>query len=234
MKKNTIYHPLQFAQVRVENTNLCTYKCVMCPREKQTRKTGIMTMEDLDIVLDRIRGGVEEIHLHGYGEPLLDRQLLPKARRVKQRFPDAGIAFITTLGVSIPDTFFSELAGSGVSIVGISCYGFTPATYRAVHGVDHFKVVCENLKQMVAEKSRSGNPFEMFVITTSEKAWQDVSEQEMAIRRPFLEWMRSSGIHLNENFSPHNYGDGREYIKPKVDGTCSIVWGARRDILQIT
>jgi len=56
------YSPPIFKQIRIENTNLCAYKCIMCPREKLTRASGIMPLEDLAQVLDRIGPGALEIH----------------------------------------------------------------------------------------------------------------------------------------------------------------------------
>lgn len=80
---------IHFEKIRVENTNACKYTCEMCPREKMTRRLGIMPPRDYQLVLDRIKEYVEETRLprpfvsnfflHGYGEPLLDPMLAVKA-----------------------------------------------------------------------------------------------------------------------------------------------------------
>lgn len=227
-------HPLNFIQIRIENTNICAYKCIMCPREKLTREAGIMPLEDLELVLDRVGTGAPEIHLHGYGEPLLDKTLPDKARLVKERCPESRIIFFSTLGIKLDDDFFHRLVESGVHAIRISCYGFTPKTYKAIHGVDRFRLVCENLKHLIEAKNAAHSQLEIYAVTTNASTWKDVPEKEMRVRESFIHWLQSAGVHINDGFAPHNYGGGRGYNKTPSKGLCSIVWGARREILQVT
>ena len=64
------FHPLE---VHIENTNACDAHCIMCPREKMTRKTGFMDYDLFCKIIDQIVStwGIDSIHLHGFGEPLL-------------------------------------------------------------------------------------------------------------------------------------------------------------------
>ncbi len=227
-------HSLKFKQVRIENTNLCAYKCIICPREKHTRPLGVMPLEDLALTLDRIGGNVPEIHLHGYGEPLLDKTLLEKIRFVKETRPESKIVFFSTLGVNLDDGYFNRLANSGITAIRISCYGFSPATYKAVHGVDMFKTVCRNMQNLFEARIAAGRCFNVFLSTTSESSWKNTSEKEMQIRATFIQWLRSAEVYLDDSFSPHNYGGGREYNKVPNQGVCSVAWGKRRQILQVT
>jgi molybdenum cofactor biosynthesis enzyme MoaA len=70
-------------EIRIESTNYCGYKCVFCPREKMTREQGVMSVDDFILVLRRIKelygDYSEQIHLHGYGESLLDKGLPEKS-----------------------------------------------------------------------------------------------------------------------------------------------------------
>ena len=85
-KENVIPH---FEQIRIENTNRCGYKCVMCPRDKHTRKQGLMPTKDFELVLDHIGSFEGELHLHGFGEALLDKNLPDKVRLAKKKMPKA-------------------------------------------------------------------------------------------------------------------------------------------------
>ena len=225
---------MRFKQLRIENTNLCAYRCIVCPREKHTRPTGIMSVDELEFVLGRVNGHTPEIHLHGYGEPLLDKNLLEKINLVRKLRPESKIVFFSTLGVRLNDGYFKRLATSGISAIRISCYGFSPSTYKAMHGVDMFKTVCDNMQKLFETRIGAGKCFDIFAITTSKGSWKNVSDKEMQIRDTFIQWIRSAGAYLEEEFFPHNYGGGRNYRKIPSQGLCSIVWGKRRDILQIT
>lgn len=229
-----LHRPLKFKQVRIENTNHCAYKCIMCPREKHTRPKGVMSLKDLSLVLDRVGTGASEIHLHGYGEPLLDNTLLEKVSMVKERCPESKIIFFSTFGVKLEEGYINRLAKSGIYAIRISCYGFSPSTYKAVHGVDMFKTVCGNLQRLFEARISAGKCFDIHAITTHETAWKDISPKEMRIRDTFIQWLRSAEVYLNDNFSPHNYGGGRNYNKTQSQRLCSIVWGKRREILQVT
>ena len=78
-----------FKEIHIENTNSCGYKCAMCPRESHTRQVGFMTVDDFSVVMERVRGvrwtdEREIFHLHGFGEPLLDRQMVTKIELLKK------------------------------------------------------------------------------------------------------------------------------------------------------
>ncbi len=62
-KKMVKNHLLNFSQIRIENTNLCTYKCLMCPREKMKRKKGIMSFDNFKYILDSYDSFEKELHL---------------------------------------------------------------------------------------------------------------------------------------------------------------------------
>jgi len=128
-------HPLVFDQLRIENTNHCGYRCFMCPREQQTRASGFMPIEDLAFVYERIGPDHEgEIHLHGFGEPLLDKRLIDKVALTRARYPKAFIKFFTILGVKVEDGTFERLARAGISNLQISFYVFTAESYAKVTG----------------------------------------------------------------------------------------------------
>ena len=61
----------------------------MCPRDKHTRAQGIMSMEDFELVLDRVGSFEGEMHLHGFGESLLDKTLPKKVALVSKKMPKA-------------------------------------------------------------------------------------------------------------------------------------------------
>jgi hypothetical protein len=228
-------HPLVFDQLRIENTNHCGYRCFMCPREQQTRASGFMPIEDLAFVYERIGPDHEgEIHLHGFGEPLLDKRLIDKVALTRARYPKAFIKFFTTLGVKVEDGTFERLARAGISNLQISFYGFTAESYAKVTGTRTFELARANLEALAQARRTTGTRFTITLQTWEDKVWQKWPEEAKRARRQFLLWTQSLGIGRHEVGALHNYGSGRAYNKPPAEGLCSVAWGLRRRVLQVT
>ncbi len=72
-------------EVRIETTNLCNAKCIMCPRDELTRPKASMSYEHCKNLIDQADTlGAELISLFGYGEPLIDTSLGAKIRYCTQ------------------------------------------------------------------------------------------------------------------------------------------------------
>ena len=219
-----------FKEIRIENTNSCGYRCVMCPRDRQTRPIGFMTLEDFSLILDKIGPFAGSVHLHGYGEPLLDRHLIEKVRRLKKISPNCRSLFISTLGVKVADRFFTDLARAGLDYIVISLYGFTPESYQKIHGVDQLSRVKHNL-QLLSDAMKL-SPLKAGIQVPGEAITRlpvDLTE-----RNAFCEWASKLGFDVGEWPYVHNYGDGRGYNPPKQDVMCPVINGHRRHVLHIT
>jgi len=227
-------HPLRFDEVRVENTNHCGYNCFMCPRDKLTRDLGFMPIEDFDLVVGRLGDYRGQIHLHGFGEPLLDNELAAKVRRAKTRCPDTHVMFFTTLGVKKNDRYFRELAASGVGHIRVSFYGFSPETYKKVAGVNTFDLAKRNLQTLAEARAAVGADFDIMLQTWSDEVWSKWPAEARRRRDDFLRWTDEIGVLRNAVDIVHNYGGGRAYNEPPAEGLCSVAWGMRRRILQVT
>ena len=57
-----------YSKVYVEITNICNRSCSFCAGTK--REPRRMSLEEYDIVTDKLRGVTEYIYLHVMGEPL--------------------------------------------------------------------------------------------------------------------------------------------------------------------
>ena len=111
---------LLFQEIHIENTNSCGYKCVMCPRESQTRRIGFMSLGDFSLILERIGQFSGIFHLHGFGEPLLDRQLVPKVQELKKKSSSSLGFIISTLSVRVAEDYFAKLLEAGLGGIMIS------------------------------------------------------------------------------------------------------------------
>lgn len=72
--------------VYIEPTNLCNSDCFTCARKAMTRPRGVMDMDLYRRVVDDCASmGVRYVVLQMFGEPLMDKGFLDKARYAKQR-----------------------------------------------------------------------------------------------------------------------------------------------------
>lgn len=221
----------KFVEVHIENTNSCAYKCIMCPREQQTRQIGFMSFEDFSLALDRI-GPFEGIfHLHGYGEALLDRQLVKKVAALRKKNPSANLQIISTLGVRVQEDFFTQLAEAGLDVLIISFYGFTRDAYKKVHGFDGFDLAKRNLELL--SKVSQGS-IKSYIKIPSQNVYSSLPIMEDPDKRAFCQWAEDLGFSIGEWTYVHNYGNGRHYHLPNSQRLCPVIEGMRKNILNIT
>lgn len=204
----------------------------MCPREKQSRTKGVMPLKDFVYLMDLFPPFEGEIHLHGFGEPLLDKTLVEKVAYARKSHPNSTILFFTTLGVPVRAGLFSALADAGLSQLVISCYGFSREAYAQVHGRDTFALVQQNIEQMYAELREGTHSFDVILKGPSPSMVQALALQFQI--QTFIQWLSEMGMSYTTETVLHNYGEGREFNRRRSEGVCSIVWGLRREILQIT
>src|SRR5262245_47023170 len=108
--------------VRVETTNHCQADCTFCPRDSIGRPKTFMKQEIFESVVRQcVEGGSRLMHLHGFGEPLLDKQLPERIKFCK----DAGIGRVKifTNGDLLRGELAKRLLGSGVDEIKISIDG---------------------------------------------------------------------------------------------------------------
>jgi radical SAM protein with 4Fe4S-binding SPASM domain len=223
---------LKFKQIRIENTNRCNNRCIMCPREKHTRKMGVMSLFDLEFILNQMPLFQNELHLHGYGEPLLDNNFLGKINLTNKIVPKAKIIFFTTLGVNLRNDFFEKLSKQNIDTIVVSMYGFDSESYKKIHRTDNFDLAFNNLKKLVKIRRKSINHFNVKVLISEFE--KNIPNSKKNAQEEFLRWFFLEDIDMQVNKSIHNYGLGRNYNAPGKNEICSIVWGNRKNILQIT
>ena len=212
------------SEVWIENTNMCNARCIMCPREKQTRKSGFMDIKLYEKLIKEIskhKGKVNRVHMHNYGEPLLDKYLVKRIKLAK----DHGIKytyFVTNASLLTPDKS-RQLIEAGLDEFKVSFYGTDSATYNeTMKGLD-FEKTFNNLKDFFRIRKEMGRKAPRVILQ-----YLPLETNKFRIKE-FIFLMKSL---INESigdslniFALHNYGDGRSYLKPgKITGICRYPW----------
>lgn len=195
--------------VHIENTNACNAKCLMCPRDELTRSIGVMAMGTFKRIIDECarRPEVKEMHLHGFGEATLDKQLTAKLRYAKS----CGIRktyFVTTASL-MDEQMSRELILGGLDAIKFSFYGATKETYEIIHRQLTFEVSRDNIRRFfeVRKALKRRNPRVTMQIVPMPENRHEYGALR-AMWEPYLE--AACGDHF-EDFFLHNWVDGRSY-----------------------
>ena len=218
-------------EIRIEVTTKCNYNCVICPREKLTRKLETMDFETFRFLFDKIIAETSQydtLTFPGMGEPLMDESLDEKIIYAKKM---GFTVLMLTNGSFLNVERFRRLQEIGTDSIRVSMYGDSHETYSAVHGVNSnmYERVKHNLTEISAMKSTT-----QLLLTYNEVD----GHNEETLKSWVQYW--DDKADLIEVWRPHNWGDsmhfrdvqqeklktcGRPYNTPlqvQVDGTVNM------------
>lgn len=156
----------RWEQIRVENTNICVNECVMCPREKLTRPQGTMSYGNFVKVVNNLEVSYKcQLHFHGFGEPLLDKDLFNKIRYVKKNHRNFFTHFMTSLAIA-DEVACREIVDSGLDLLGVSCYGTNKEEYEKIFRRDSYQKVQDNISYLKGYIRKTGSGMQLRVSDT--------------------------------------------------------------------
>lgn len=220
------YHRPFPAVIMIENTNRCNAQCVMCPREKLTRKPGFMEFELFKKIMQELSGARRKpvVHLHGFGEPLLDTSLPERIRLAKA----CGIQhtyIVTNASLLFPETS-RKIIQSGLDAMKISFYGIDEASYQATMRRLDFKETLHNIREFARIRKELGKRNPRLIIQYLPQETNAAGTGAFqALWRSVLD--KRAGDSLNRS-TLHNYGGGRAYNRmgEKILSVCFYPWTA--------
>ena len=210
----------------IENTNCCNAHCVMCPRETLTRKCGFMEFGLFEKIIKEVSGAARKpvVHLHGYGEPLLDESL-PERIRLAKACGIKDTYIVTNASLLLPETS-RKIISAGLDRMKISFYGTDEESYRAtMEGLD-FGVAVHNVQEFVRIRKglRKRNP-KLILQYLPQESNKARTREFRSLWRSVLN--HSIGDRLSCS-SLHNYGGGRAYnrTRDRIASVCFYPWSA--------
>ncbi len=137
----------------------CQLHCPNCAGE-MIRRDGytmqIMTVPQIEKILQNYGDGLARIWLSLWGEPLLNKHLPELIERCKRH--DIWVLISTNLSVPMKPDAIEALVSSGVDSLILSIDGATQETYEIYRKGGELDLVIENIRQLVAAKRRLGRP----------------------------------------------------------------------------
>lgn len=141
--------------VRIESTSHCNARCITCPHPYHERVQGIMD-EDLYVkILDEcVRAGVRKLHLHNFGEPLIDKKLPRRIRLAKER----GIETVKIIsnGSLLNEDRARALIEAGLDEIKISFDGLSKEVFEKVRVGLKWEDVSGNVENLVRLRDEMG------------------------------------------------------------------------------
>jgi pyruvate-formate lyase-activating enzyme len=142
------------AQVQIQTTAGCNASCIMCamssPRIRQIQK-GMMSDEDFEGLIAECAAHAEceEVALYLQNEPLLDRRLGDKIKRIKEVSGGRLRARIVTNGSLLREARIVELIEAGIDAIGISLNAFYAETYSRIMGGLDYRSTLQNVETLL-------------------------------------------------------------------------------------
>ncbi|MGD0897852.1 MAG: radical SAM/SPASM domain-containing protein [Thermoguttaceae bacterium] len=198
--------------VRIETTNACNGQCTICPRRAMRRP--IRQMDDGlfgRIVDECAENGCREVHLHNFGEPLMDPRLAERIRYAKRR----GIRRVKIFsnGSLLDQRWARQLLEAGLDEIKISFDGGTREEFERIRAPLQFDRVLENVCRLVTFRNELGSPMRIRITcaTTANRP------ETIRVLRPVVDGLLFGKVHNwagTEMLGPH-----RAVWKP-----CSRLW----------
>ena len=218
------YHLPLPSVLMIENTNHCNAQCVMCPRDTLSRKRGFMELGLFEKIIKEVCGVRRKpvTHLHGFGEPLLDRFLAEKIQLAKT----CGIKhtyIVTNASLLFPETS-RKIINAGLDKMKISFYGTDEISYNNTMKKLNFEATFQNIKDFlrIRKEMERKNPRLILQYLPVETNNANTAEFRSL-------WGRlidsNAGDCLNVS-SLHNYGGRRAYnrLAHEIVSVCYFPW----------
>lgn len=218
------YHLPLPTVLMIENTNHCNAECVMCPRDTLSRKRGYMDFGLFEkIMKDVSRERRKPVtHLHGFGEPLLDKLLAERIQLAKS----CGIkhTYLVTNASLLTSETSRKIIGAGLDKMKISFYGTDEESYNTTMHRLNFKVTFQNITEFlrIRKDMQRRNPRLILQYLPNETNHAK-TEEFKALWSPLID--TKAGDCLNVA-SLHNYGGGRAYnpLGKEIVSVCYFPW----------
>ena len=140
----------------IELSSVCNARCIFCPHAGMKRKKQLMGPEVFETVVRRLQDEricPPVIDLFDVGEPLLDRDLFNKVRRLRLTFPLASLRITSNFAVA-DDKAIEELLNCGLDSIHISLNAASDSTYRKLMGLNYERTTT-NIEKLLQRRTET-------------------------------------------------------------------------------
>lgn len=133
-------------------TNICNLSCPFCKTGNKTLSLPkkMMALEDYKTVLGKMPACFRELHMYGWGEPLIHPDFPEMVRLAKARGMETYID--TNLSLPLTPERIREIIESGLDDMTVSCDGVTQAAYERYRVGGQVEQVFANIRAFIEAK----------------------------------------------------------------------------------
>lgn len=140
--------------IEIELTNRCNLKCIFCPHPEHKRDKGVMDFPTFKKIFDDLNNSVDMIILGGFGEAILDKNIIEKLRYLRSNVKHKNIELVTNAIALNDDFIHTVISESLLDKLNISVDSSTKDGYERVHRANSFNKVYSNIKNFYELKSK--------------------------------------------------------------------------------
>ncbi len=199
--------------VRIETTNACNAKCIICPHPSMSRPVKRIEDEMFYRIIDECSShGCKEVHLHNFGEPLLDKRLEVFVTYAKNK----GIKKVKIFsnGSILSEKRAVGLIEAGLDEIKISFDGANKEEFERIRVPLKFDAVIDNILTLVKlrDEAQSSLKIKVNCCSTTDKS------KTMDFLKEKVDKFSFSKI--------HNWGgdDGDDISDSNIRKPCSRLW----------
>lgn len=195
--------------IQIETSTACNAKCLMCPRDQQTRPHGVMD-ESLfwKIVEEAKELGIRKLLPFIDGEPFADPRMPRFIGRLSSDFPEIDVCIYTNGSLLDDDKIASMLESRNLTQLNVSIQGGDKETYERVTGLN-WDVTTRNVERLIEANNRMESPK---TIRMNMCIFSETKDSEAEFRR---RWDRENVIICTgafSNFGGIASGDESEHV----------------------
>jgi len=163
--------------LQIEPTVRCNLSCLMCPSsiDRKRNQTEDLSYADFKRIINSIPSALH-VHLQGFGEPLLNRDILRMISYCKSR--SIRVTLVTN-GQLLSDQMCRALAGSGLDAIGISMDGATKSKYEKIRKGASFGKLVSNIRSLAATRDSALSRMKIFLVFVMMK--ENISELPLVV-----------------------------------------------------
>lgn len=137
-------------EIQIEPTIRCNLNCIMCDYKARQRRVEDMTFDFFKKAIDQLPN-LQKIHLHGIGEPLLNKDLVKMIAYAKRK--EIFVCFNSNFTL-MNEKNSKDLIETGLDELRISLDTPDKKTYKEIRGKDKFDTVIKNIQTFVSIKNK--------------------------------------------------------------------------------
>jgi len=192
----------------IEPTSACNLRCVMCPTgQGLDRRSGMMSMDLFEQIIEQIAPMRPAINLHHSGEPLLHPRIHEMTTHARSK--GAYVGYFTN-ATKLDAEARAQILDAPPNWIGFSVDGYDRSTYESVRVRSSWDLAMGNIERLLAERRARGQRLPYTYLSTVELPNQDVDWPKA--RRIFRAHFRAMGLDQLSVASTHSWAGSMSWL----------------------